>query len=728
MKRFLTIAGVSVVVVLMLYYAMPFCLPAPDIAPPPNTLVTDRHGQWLGYVPGEDGYRCQPLSDLPPNVVKALLAAEDKRFYSHGGVDAVALARATWQQLTGQGKSGASTISMQVAKMYSPPSTRNLSTKLREMLQARRLEMTHSKEELLLAYLNRADFSNLCRGVETAAHFYFGKGAAELNKQEAALLVALVKSPTKLNPLRYKEAALRRCNIILARMGEKTVQNFDRDLGVAGRSINAPPVAENLAGQLTIDRALQAKCASIACDEVAQLRKRNVSQAAVVVVDNRSGEVLAAVPTALPHSMRGGAMNGTTTPRSAGSTLKPFVYLMAFRNGAWPGTVLADVPTLYHSADGVQAPRNYNDKYLGPITIRQALACSQNIPAMEALHRYGSGEEQLQLLRSLGFRVSGSHEEYGLGLAIGNAHITLMELVQAYSTIARLGAHIPLHTRLPHTTPQPRQLLRAEDCYRIADILSDKEARAVAFGSAPTLSFPFRVAAKTGTSSNFRDNWCVGFTAEYTVGVWVGNFDHSPMHEISGVSGAGPIFNRVFRALHAQQAAGFPQRPPTLQSTEIDIRTGGAPTPTTPNFCRKKEWATTTDLQHLPQGKTDDSGRIVLDARYTEWYRDCHLRHIYCLQADADTDRVPAVLIPAHGSTLTLSPNLPDEGRVVELQSTLPPTNCSWHSDTLPITCRNGKWYATLTPGVHSIRVSAPPYGHAQSTFQVILNHERPLP
>lgn len=710
------------------YYALPFCLPAPDIAPPPDTLVTDRHGQWLGYIPGEDGYRNQPIISLPPAVVKALLVAEDKRFYTHGGIDVLALARATWQQLTRQSKSGASTISMQVAKMYSPPAARNLRTKLREMLQARRLEMTHSKEELLCAYLNRADFSNLCRGVETAAHFYFGKGAAELNIQEAALLVALVKSPTKLNPLRYKESAMRRCNLILERLGEKPVRNFDCELRVAGRSINAPPVAGKQSGKLCIDKELQAKCAKIAREEVERLRQRNVSQAAVVVVDNRRGEVLAAVPAAVPHSIRGGAMNGTTTPRSAGSTLKPFVYLMAFQHGAWPGTVLADVPTLYHSADGVQAPRNYNDKYLGPITIRQALACSQNIPAMEALHRYGSGEEQLQLLRSLGFRISGSHEEYGLGLAIGNAHITLMELVQAYSTIARLGAHMPLLTRLPHEHPLPQQLLRAEDCYRIADILSDKQARAAAFGSAPTLTFPFRVAAKTGTSSNFRDNWCVGFTAEYTVGVWVGNFDHSPMHEISGVSGAGPIFNRVFRALYTHRDAAFSPRPETLQPIEIDIRTGGLAAPSTPPFCRKKEWATSDNLKHLPQGTLDEQGRVILDARYAEWYRDCRLRHLYSVQEDAPADRAPAILIPSHGSTLTLSPNLPGEGRFVELQSTLPPATSTWQCDTLTLTRRNGKWFAILEPGVHSIRVSAPPDLRAESTFQVILNKENPSP
>lgn len=716
--KVLTAAGVLLGTAAAVYYLLPFCVPLPQLTPPPDARVTDRHGALLGYVPGEDGYRCQPLAELPPQLVRALLAAEDKRFYSHGGVDALALLRATWQQVTGQGKSGASTISMQVVKMYSPPAPRNLRTKLREMLQARRLEMTHSKEEMLRAYLDRADFSNMCRGAETAAHFYFGKGAGELTAPEAALLSALVKSPTQLNPVRHPQAALARRNLILLRMGEK----MTAPLGVQPRSINAPAAAGGVPGQLTLDAALQSRCATIAREEVERLNDRNVSQAAVVVADNRTGEVLVALPAACPESERGGALDGTATPRSAGSTLKPFVYLMAFRHGAWPGTVLPDVPTLYRSADGVQAPGNYNDHYMGPVTIRQALACSQNIPAMEALNRYGSVQECMELLRSLGFQLPGKAQHYGLGLAIGNAHITLLELVQAYSVLARNGQLLPLQARMPLQVAEPVQVLPPHDCYRMADMLSDAEARLPAFGRAASLTFPFRVAAKTGTSSNFRDNWCVGFTAEYTVGVWVGNFDQSPMQEISGVSGAGPIFHRVFEMLHRDRPARFPDRPASLQAVEIDRRTGSLVTATTPPTCRRTEWATAADLQQLPRGTFDAVGRAILDSRYAEWYATCPVKHLYTL-ADAQADtRPPAILIPANGSTLTLEPTLPQSGALVELKSTLPPATTTWHSPTLRVERRNGKWYAHLKPGTHSIRATAPPHSDAESTFRVQVN------
>lgn len=712
------IAGVLFGTAVAAYYLLPFCVEAPALTPPPEARVTDRHGELLGFVPGTDGYRCQRMETVPPALARAVIAAEDKRFYRHGGVDAVALVRALWQNLSREGKSGASTVSMQVAKLYSPPAPRTLRTKLREVLQARRLEMTYSKEELLLAYLNRADFSNLCRGAETAAQFYFGKTAAELDIAEAALLAALVKSPSALNPLRYPESALRRRNHILWRLGEEC----SAPLGVAGRSINAPAAAEGRAGQMTLDAALQTRCATIAREEVEKLSDSNVSQAAVVVADNRSGEVLVALPAACPDSPRGGALNGTQTPRSAGSTLKPFVYLMAFRHGAWPGTVLADVPTLYRSADGVQAPGNYNEQYRGPITVRQALACSQNIPAMEALERFGGVERQLELLRSVGFRVPGTAEEYGLGLAIGNAHITLTELVQAYSVLARSGSFLPLQMRLPLCQMAPQALLEPEHCYRLAHILSDSTAREAAFGTAPNLSFPFRVAVKTGTSSNFRDNWCVGFTAEYTVGVWVGNFDNSPMREISGVSGAGPIFHRVMSLLHAQGAATFPSCPPQLRSVVIDSRTGALATSVTPADYRREELATPEDLSRLPRGTYDAAGRAVLDSRYVEWYADCDRKHLFALAAEVPSGRRPAILIPAHQSTLTLDPTLPGEGALLELRSSLPAATVSWHSDTLRIIRRNGKYYARLTPGLHSIRASAPPNLRAQSTFRVILN------
>lgn len=699
-----------------LYYGLPFCVAAPDITPPADSAVYDRHGKLLGFIPGNDGYHNQALTSLPNNLAKTLIAAEDKRFYQHGGVDILALLRAIKQHLTGESRSGASTISMQVAKMYSPPAPRRWDTKIREILQARRLEMCHSKEELLRAYLNRADFSNLCRGAECAAHFYFGKPASALTLEEAATLAAMVKAPTRLNPLHHPQATLQRRNLILQRLKAPT----HAPLTTKRHPITAPPIANGLPGKLTLDASWQSQVADIAKYEIEKLSAHNVSQASVVVINNRTGEILVSLPVSHPESTRGGALDGTTTPRSAGSTLKPFVYAMAFSHGAWPGTILADVPTLYSNSQAIQAPRNYDEQYDGPITIRRALACSRNIPAMEALALYGGIDNLLILLNNLGLNIPGTADEYGLGLAIGNAHVTLTSLVQAYSTLARNGMHIPLQHRLPLQTASVSRILPAEHCYRISHILADPAARARAFGLAPHLSFPFPVAAKTGTSSNYRDNWCIGYTAEFTVGVWVGNFDNSPMDDISGVSGAGPIFHRVLSALHQSTAASFPAQPDNLRTITIDSRTGTPASHLIPQECQVSELATQQNVQNMPEASYDDRGRALLSTRYTEWLNNAGLDHLYALDADSPTGRTPAILIPSPNTTLRLDPTLPGQGRLLELQSSLPTNTTTWYSNTLPIIHRNGTWYAELHPGTHTIQAAAPGSPPAQSTFHVI--------
>lgn len=728
LRRFLQPARRKVVLALLAaalagaaaWLLAPFCVELPALPEAVDDRVLDRHGCSMGLARGADFYRCQPLpkdKPLPENLVRAILAAEDKRFMEHGGIDWLAVARAAWQRATGRGSSGASTLTMQLAKLCNGSAPRTLRTKAREALQARRLEMLHDKDALLRAYLDRADFGNLCRGAETAAMFYFGKSADALTLPQAALLAALVQAPSRLDPLENPQAALARRNAVLRKLGEPC----DAPLGAKAHNINAPVQFAAKPGQKTIDARLQRDVARIAREELDRLYKCNVSQAAVVVIDNRSSELLAALPAANPDSPRGGQMDGTGTPRSAGSALKPFVYLMAFSHGAWPGTVLADVPTLYRSPDGIQAPGNYNDLYFGPVTIRQALACSQNIPAMEALHRYGGVDELLALLRRLGFHLSGDKAEYGLGLAIGNAHVTLLELAHAYSTLARGGAQLPLYADLPHGNASPEQTLNATDCYRIADILGDSGARAAAFGPAPALSFRFRCAAKTGTSSNFRDNWCVGFTKEYTVGVWVGNFDNSSMVRISGISGAGPIFHRVMERLYAHGArASFPDEPEGLKRVEIDTRTGALATQGVPASCRAAELATADDLARLPVGHYDSEGRAVLDSRYAEWFSQTGAGRLYALDPAAPSDRRPAILIPSPGSTLTLDPTLPRAGRIVELRSTLPAATATWSCNTLQLVRRNGRWHAILRPGIHTLQVSTPDGLRASSTFHVM--------
>lgn len=716
----------------VVYGVLPWCwnCPMPEVLP--NRAVTDRNGVLLSLVAGADHYRQQPLptdAELPPALVRALVAAEDRRFFYHGGVDPLALARAARDKLTGGPRSGGSTITMQLAKMLCGNRERSARAKVQEIFLARRLEMRLSKEEILRAYLDRADFGNLCRGAETAAAFYYGKPAAALTEEEAALLVGLVQAPSRLNPLRHPKDALRRRNLILARMGQGG-EAQEKPLTAAAHPLTLASSLRHEPGQLTLDAALQERCRRIAKEEVEKQRAHHMTQAAVLVLDNRSGDVLAAVGAALPHSEHGGQLDGTRMPRSAGSTLKPFVYLLSFEHGLWAGSVLADVPTLYRSPDGIQAPTDYNGHYRGPITVREALACSQNVPAMEALNDHGGVPAFLELMQRLGMHPAEEAGHYGLGLVIGNAHVTLTELVRAYACLARGGSLPGVHTRLPHggTEDEGERIFSPEMCYVISDILSDRSARAAAFGSARHMRFPFRVACKTGTSSDFRDNWCIGYTADYTVGVWAGNFDNSSMHQVSGLSGAGPLFHRVMETLYETDADGEPRmgrrpsflaRPAALQEAEIDTRTGLLPSPKTPPECRRRELGLPAQLPTVC-GRYDEAGRALLDARYADWLAESGKKHLFAVNETEDGGRYPTILIPAHGTTLVLDPTLPQDGSLTELRSTLPPAVSEWSCRTLPLIRRNGAWYAELRPGTHTLEVRDTKTGRrAQATFTV---------
>jgi len=728
MLRSLLAAVLSVVItfVVFLYYVLPWMAPVEEPAVVPSAVISDRHGEWLGILRGENLYRSEPLpqGDLPENLVRAILAAEDKRFFSHGGIDALAALRAGWYHLMGKSKSGASTISMQLAKIAAQqraeaqgttPAPRSWQTKISECLVARRWEMEHGKAWILRQYMDRVDLGNLCRGVEAAAHFYFGKSAHELDCPQAALLAALALAPSRLNPLRHPETALARRNRILERLGESTAA----PLGVSGHALSDTPYTADVPGRLTLDAPLQRECKDIAERVLADLAPHHVTQAAIVVLDNRTGEVLVRLGVAQDHAAGSEQLDGTSMRRSAGSTLKPFVFAQAFAHGAWPGTVMADVPVIYRSLDGVQAPTNYNARYLGPISLRQALACSQNVPAMEALNRYcsnprGGVAEFLTLLRRLGYQIEGEAREYGLGLAIGNAHVTLLEQVRAFAALARGGSLPELRFTLPPRVIGKQQVeqpvakgVRVLDeriCYLVSDILSDTHARAATFGMAPALRFPFRCACKTGTSSDYRDNWCIGYTREYTVGVWCGNFDNSSMENVSGVSGAGPIFHEVFELLSRREKMSFPPCPKGITEVEIDSRTGLLPRKDTPQECCVRELCL-TGKEPTAAGRYDGQGRALLDSRYTEWLRRSGLGARFAVEAAAPAPRRPAILVPAEGSTVILDPVLPGGGRCISLKSTLPTATAEWRCDTLRLVRNGDRWHAELVPGTHTIFV-----------------------
>lgn len=717
---------------LLLLPVIPLIGPLPDkLQSPPaaHGVLLDRHGEELTHFPRKDYFRHQPatLEEIPDHLVKATLVAEDKRFFEHPGIDYLASARALYENTrTNRITSGASTITQQLIKISTPKEKRTLGKKLSEMMLARRLESRWSKDQILTAYLNRLDYGSHRQGCAEAANYFFKKPLADLSLAESALLAGLPQAPSRLNPRRNPQAALERRNWILDRLASEFDYSADTiDFAKSEPLHLANPEAENPiphltnqfseSSRLSIDSNLQRETFDILDSELAKLDQKNVQHGALVVIENATGEVLAFHGSSDFESANSGQVNGALALRSAGSTLKPFTYALAFQNqGLYPGTIIADIPTDYQTEEGLHAPKNYDRRHHGPVSIRHALGNSLNVSAMRMLNQLGGPEPLHTLLNELDLKLPREASEYGLGLTIGNAEVSLLSLTNAYATIARLGEHLP-PTLIHDTQSNSTYPLSRESCYLIADILADNQARSAAFGNDSILRLPFPCAVKTGTSSDFRDNWCLGFTAEFTVGVWVGNFDNTPMAGISGVTGAGPIFHQTMMALHQDHVPIFPSRPSSLVTISVDERTGHHfPIPPKKGTPYYKQETCPKERLPLPVSSQDyhPDKRALLSLNYAEWFQsDDNVKgHAFAL---SDSRPVATLnlqcLTPLPGATYYLDPELPGSTDQLKLIANLP--NVTWTSGTLGISGEK----ATLTPGIHQLQLTHPETGQTIS-------------
>ena len=580
---------------------------------------TDRNGLWLGTLLARDATHAAfvPLRRISPAFVGAVLAAEDARFFSHGAVDPLAAARALAEALrSGDVPGGASTISMQLGRILAPvdPGWRG---KVEEAIAAQRLENGNSKPAILEAYCNRAPMGANIYGVEAAARTYFGIGADQLDLARAALLAAIPNDPTRLDPYRHWERLRARQRYVLARMaaagfvrpaeaaraGDEEIALLPRGGGIAAAAhflfAEAPqvPLQETVA-RTTIDLSLQRFVQTQVRDVVRGLGDHDVHQAAALVIDNRTRQILAYVgSTDYFDDLALGRNDGVAALRQPGSALKPFLYELALeRRAIRPTTILLDEPATYAIPGGkLYQPGDYSGRFAGPVRVRVALADSLNVPAVRVLDRVGV-DAFLERLHRLGFtHLRRSADYYGLGLGLGGGEVSLYELVRAYVALARGGDAGDLSGLLAAGgAPEDDAAARDPAWALVTDILADAHARAASFGVHSVLALPFDAAVKTGTSSGFRDTWTVGYTREYTVGVWAGNFDGRPMRHVSGVSGAGPLWNRIMLHLHERRdpepfapPAGYVRRP-------ICAETGARPT----RGCRAvvSEWLDPDDL------------------------------------------------------------------------------------------------------------------------------------
>ena len=558
--------------------------PARDV----STVVVDRNGEVLYEARSGAGARSAGFGDatLPTHLVAATLAAEDRRFRWHVGVDPAAILRAAWHNArAGRVVEGGSTISQQVAKLLLSSRVtganrpRGIRAKVEEAVVALRLEHRLSKDQILALYLSLAPYGNQIAGATRAAQIYFGVEPRMLTPAQAAFLAALPQRPSAYNPYRDRDSALRRQRAILSRMaaqGWLTAQQAEDARNERLRFVpltaafRAPHFVEMVLAahtsplprriQTTLDAGLQADIDGIIRSHRSQLTRHSAHNVAIVVLDNRTSEWRAwegsGDYTNLDH---GGAINGPLVPRQPGSALKPFTYVLGFETGDTPASVLPDVPASFPTAEPgvVYTPRNYDGSFHGPLRMRKALAGSQNVPAVALASRIGV-PDLLQFLRSAGFdTLDKTAAHYGLGLTLGNAEVRLTELVGAYAAFARGGVFIePRFLQSGNAHQTTRRIVSSRAAFWVTDVLSDDDARAYVFGRGSSLEFPFAVAAKTGTSQAYRDNWAVGYTRDVTVGVWVGNFDRRPLVGSSGVTGAGPLFHAVMLAAQKRLGAG----------------------------------------------------------------------------------------------------------------------------------------------------------------------------
>jgi penicillin-binding protein 1C len=456
----------------------------------------------------------------------------------------------------------------------------------------------------------------------------------------------------------------------------------------------------------SLDAVLQAKVENMVEQRLASLRDRHVEHAAVVVLENRTRRVLALVGSRDYHAPDGGQINGAWTPRSPGSALKPFTYSLAFESGATPATLLADLPVEFATPTGVYRPENYDKRLYGPITCRQALGNSLNIAAVRLLDSTGGPKALVERLQKLGITtLTEPAEHYGLGLTIGNAPVRLIELTNAYATLASLGNHLPWSLRADAPPANPTRVIDESAAWLLADILSDNQARLMSFGNQSVIRLPFRVAVKTGTSTSYRDNWTLGFTPEFTVGVWAGNFEGQPMEQVSGVTGAGPIFRDVFMHLRQVHGTTWFDDPPWLVRARIDPRTGKRVVPRGPTPRLSRAEVFHKDRLPAPAQTSDyeaRTGKAILPPEYSAWVvsGDNWLHGL--VTTDARHRHVETqITSPLHGSVVVMDPDLPGGGRL--LLRTEPAGDVKWVCDTLRLEIQPEGTFARLQPGNHTI-------------------------
>ncbi|HZT09191.1 MAG TPA: transglycosylase domain-containing protein [Chloroflexota bacterium] len=564
---------------------------------PQTARITARDGSVVSYVNDVHfGWRQSvPLSRISPNMVLATLAAEDRRFFTHGGVDPVGIIRAAIQDASSEElRSGASTLDMQLARDIVLRDERNdqtLSRKLREAIAAIQLNERYSKAQIIEAYLNTVYYGNMAYGVEAAAERYFGKTAAQLTVPEAALLAGLPQSPTAYNPERDPDAALARRNHVLDLMAASSfIRQADADameaepIELSDTYAALPPGSHwanyvqdilrdrfgpkllytaGLQVETTLDPRIQSMAQRVVTENGDVRRVAHANNTAVVVLDARTSQILAMVGSKdFNDASIDGQVNVAISKRQPGSSIKPLVYLTGFEKGLYPAVQVVDAPTVFSAPPGQPpyVPKNYENHYYGRVTLRDALGNSLNVPAVKVLKYVGIPAFQ-DMARRFGITTLDNWDPRWLSLTLGGGEVKLLELTNAYAAIAREGAYLPAEPFLKITDANGAVLYEASDhpvgdqvvdprlAYQLLSVMGDTSAREVTYAPNSPINLPRPHMVKTGTTDDYRDTWTIGCIPQICVGVWMGNTDNRPMVKPSSSLTAGKVWSDLMRAL-----------------------------------------------------------------------------------------------------------------------------------------------------------------------------------
>jgi penicillin-binding protein 1C len=634
---------------------------------PIQELRVDQRGRRLPWV---------RLSEVSPAFIRIVLRAEDKRFYAHRGVDWLALSDAALDNLFSSKPRGASTLSMQVAAMLerelkARKQHRTLGQKWEQMRAARELESAWTKRQILEAYLNLSTFRGEIQGVGAAARALFGKHPSGLDDRESLVLAVLLRGPNATPQVVAKRA----CS--LAKSMEPPLPCAELD-ALAATALNggpnlrpavalAPHVGRALLSaqarsvQSTLDGELQVFVLEAMNRQLATLSRQHVADAAVLVVDNAGGEVLAYAGNQ-GESSSARYVDGVRAARQAGSALKPFLYELAIEQRLLTAaSLLDDSPVNLVTPSGLYVPQDYDRDFKGLVSLRTALSSSLNVPAVRTLMLVGV-EAFVERLRELGFEgITHDADYYGYALALGSAEVSLWQLTNAYRALANGGVLSPLRLTQGAKLGARRAMSRPA-AYVVADVLSDRAARSVTFGLSNPLAARTWAAVKTGTSKDMRDNWCVGFSSRYTVGVWVGNFDGSPMWDVSGVTGAAPLWLEIMERLHAG-GSGAPVAPPGLETATVRFE----PPVEAPREELFVEGTAETTIAAKPEEKTH-----------------------------------PAIVYPERGQIIALDPDIPDALQRVPFEAIGAGAQSQWRLNGEAVSASGswrpqpGTWHLTL--------------------------------